>query len=418
MPSNLLQADVGFPQFKEDQKPDEKITQVVNYLYMLLEQLRYSFGNIGLENFSDGGLKELAGVITEPINIRLADDEGRINDTMILAEGLYSRLYDESTGDITLLNATAQGLTGRISNAEGELTTLTATAQGLMSRMSDAEGNITTLTATANGLYTDIHGANGAFAQITANANAIATKVSGEDVSSAITQFASGLGFSVESSGMSSTIQLTKDGTAIGASGTITLTAPTIDLSGYVQFNDLSGTGGTTSINGENIKTGTITTARIKLSGLMSVYQSSESTDVGGFLGYASGSYGTGGIGMSSADGASYVAAINASTTAGATGGGAKMHGGPSSDYTKYSQVVANGGGVCLRYHYSNSSGDDSALYMNVIRGTGFSFHPGTNKGVHLGGPSHQFATLYCDTVRASGNMYINGARVLTEGDL
>ena len=115
---------------------------------------------------------------------------------------------------------------------------------------------------------------------------------------------------------------------------------------------------------------------------------------------------------MSSADGASYVAAVNSSSS----GGGAKLHGGPLSDYTKYAEVYANGGGIGLQYHVSNS--DVSYLYFNVISGTGWSFHPGTNKGVHLGGPSHQYDTVYCDTVRASGNMYINGVRVATINDI
>lgn len=393
MPSNLLQADVGFPQFKEDQKPDEKITQVVDYLYMLLEQLRYSFGNLDADNFSESGITELEHLITEPV---------------------YAYITNVEEGLSTALNVTAQGLSTRITNEiAGVNQTITATAEALTAQIGTVDGKYTALSASVDGLNVQINDpTDGAFAKITANANAIATKVSAGDVSSAITQFANGLSLSVTNGASSSTIKL--------MSGTTQLSSQSIQITGMVTFSDLS-TSGNTTINGENITTGTIATERIKLSGLMSVYQSNTgtgSTTVGGFLGYASGSYGTGGIGMSSADGASYVAAINASTTAGAAGGGAKMHGGPTSDYTKYSQVVANGGGVCLRYHYSNSSGDDSALYMNVISGTGFSFHPGTNKGVHLGGPSHQFATLYCDTVRVSGNMYINGSRVLTVDDL
>ena len=67
MPSNLLNADVGFPQLNEEQSNDEKINKIVDYLYMLLEQLRYSFGNMDKDNFSESGLSELEHLITDPV---------------------------------------------------------------------------------------------------------------------------------------------------------------------------------------------------------------------------------------------------------------------------------------------------------------------------------------------------------------
>ena len=270
MPSNLLQADVGFPQFKEDQKPDEKINTVVNYLYMLLEQLRYSFGNIGLENFSDGGLMDLMGVITKPITIRLEDDEGRINNTMILAEGLYTRLYDETTGDITMLSATAEGLTSRVSDvegnvstltlttegldtrvtsaegdisslsltasglstrmssAEGDISSLTLTTSGLSTRVSTAEGDISAVTQTANGLYTEVWGSPaGSTSKIAQNAAAIQTKVSSGDVSTMITQFANGLTLSASNGSSQSTLSL--------KSGDTTLSSANIKITGIIK---------------------------------------------------------------------------------------------------------------------------------------------------------------------------------------
>lgn len=53
MPSNILTADTSFPQLKEEQSTDEKFGVITNYLYMLLEQLRYSMANLGRENFND-----------------------------------------------------------------------------------------------------------------------------------------------------------------------------------------------------------------------------------------------------------------------------------------------------------------------------------------------------------------------------
>ena len=47
MPSNLLNADTGFPDLMGNQSTDEKFRMVSDYLYMLLEQLRYSMANLG-----------------------------------------------------------------------------------------------------------------------------------------------------------------------------------------------------------------------------------------------------------------------------------------------------------------------------------------------------------------------------------
>ena len=46
MPSNILSADTGFPQFTKETSDKDKIEQITSYLYMLLEQLRYSFCNL------------------------------------------------------------------------------------------------------------------------------------------------------------------------------------------------------------------------------------------------------------------------------------------------------------------------------------------------------------------------------------
>ena len=55
MPSNILSADTGFPQFTKETSDKDKIEQITSYLYMLLEQLRYSFCNLDKDNFNETG---------------------------------------------------------------------------------------------------------------------------------------------------------------------------------------------------------------------------------------------------------------------------------------------------------------------------------------------------------------------------
>ena len=207
MPSNLLTADTTFPTLTQEQSTDEKFEKITSYLYMLLEQLRYSMGNLDKENFNDAGLEEIANIITEPVYVQLKDDEANIAALTVTAAGLGARLSD-AEGNITQLTATTTSLTSRISSAEGSISTLQQTATSLTSRISDAEGNISSLTQTVNGMT-----------------------------------------LSVTNGSSSSTIRLLANG--------VQLSSQSISFSGMVSFTDLS-TSGWTTINGDNITTGTI----------------------------------------------------------------------------------------------------------------------------------------------------------------
>lgn len=207
MPSNLLNADTSFPQLSDQQSSDEKITQVVNYLYMLLEQLRYTLSNLGEDNFNDTELQNIADIITEPVYVQLKDDEANISALQLTAAGLGVRMTD-AEGNISQLTITSNSLTSRMTSAEGNISTLTQTANSLSSRITSAEGSISSLSQTVNSICLSV--SNGSY---------------------------------------SSTIQLLANG--------VTISSQSISFSGMVTFSDLS-TSGWTTINGDNITTGTI----------------------------------------------------------------------------------------------------------------------------------------------------------------
>ena len=130
MPSNILSADTGFPQFTKETSDKDKIEQITSYLYMLLEQLRYSFCNLDKDNFNETGFDEIVNIITEPVYVQLENDEKQILALQVTAEGLGARLED-AEGNITSLTATANSLTTRITNAEGDVSSLQQTATAL-----------------------------------------------------------------------------------------------------------------------------------------------------------------------------------------------------------------------------------------------------------------------------------------------
>ena len=209
MPGNFLRADTGLSTLGAGGTADEKIERITDYLYMLLEQLRYTLSNLQVENFNEAELDDLIDTITEPIYVSLENESENVAKLSLTADRLVSRM-SSAEGDLSELGQTAASLISRISTAEGGLSELSQTATALVSRISSAEGSVSALTQT---LY--------------------------------------GITLSVENGSDSSSIKLLSNGVQIGSSGTIR-------LDGMVSFSDLASAGGRTVINGANIKTGII----------------------------------------------------------------------------------------------------------------------------------------------------------------
>ena len=176
MPGNILSADTQFPNFAGQESPAEQIRTIRNYLYMLLEQLRYTLNNLDAGNFNTEGLKEIQDAISQPILKQLSDTDGNLAELQVTAAGLASRV-SSNEGDISQLEQTAQGLSSRVGNAEGNISSLQQTANGLSSRVTSAEGNISTLQQTANGLSSRVSNAEGSISSLSQTASGLETRV-------------------------------------------------------------------------------------------------------------------------------------------------------------------------------------------------------------------------------------------------
>ena len=254
MPSSLQTLDTAFPKIDDHQTTEENFNQVVNYLYMLLENLRYTLGNLGEDNFNDTELDSIGKLITEPVWARIADNEGNIHTLNVTAENLLSQVSDLD-GNLSALQQTAETLSSRITTADGNISSLTQTAESLSSKISDAEGNISSLSQTVNGLSSKISTAEGNISSLQQTAGTLSTKVSNVEGSvSTLSQTVNGFSLSVSNGTSSSTIKL--------MSGSTVISSKSISFSGMVTFSDLSKKGSTT-INGSNITTGTINACNI-----------------------------------------------------------------------------------------------------------------------------------------------------------
>lgn len=135
MPSNWLYIDTNFPSFTQKESVNDKVETMQDYLFMLVEQLRYTLHNLDLSNMNKTAADGFVKQITDPIYGEIQDAEGNITQVALVAEGLAARIGD-AEGDITQLQATAKGLQASISNLNGSVTNLTADVNGIRATVS------------------------------------------------------------------------------------------------------------------------------------------------------------------------------------------------------------------------------------------------------------------------------------------
>ena len=88
MPSNWLYIDTNFPAFTGEESMEEKVTSIQDYMYLLVEQLRYTLHNLDLGNMNKTAKERWESAITEPIYAKIEDDEERILQLAIDAGAL------------------------------------------------------------------------------------------------------------------------------------------------------------------------------------------------------------------------------------------------------------------------------------------------------------------------------------------
>ena len=135
MPSNWLYIDTNFPSFTQKESVNDKVETMQDYLFMLVEQLRYTLHNLDLSNMNKTATDEFVKQITDPIYGEIKDAEGNITQVALVAEGLAARIGD-AEGNITQLQATAKGLQASISNLDGAITNIKADVNGIRATVS------------------------------------------------------------------------------------------------------------------------------------------------------------------------------------------------------------------------------------------------------------------------------------------
>jgi hypothetical protein len=134
VPTTFQLVETTFPN-GEGKDTQEQINGVYDYLFVLLEQLRYTLFNLDGSNINQNALSEFIKDISEPIYAKIEDTDKNVNEISITAKGLDARLSD-AEGNITQLYTTAKGLQVSVSNLDGAITNIKTDVNGLRATVS------------------------------------------------------------------------------------------------------------------------------------------------------------------------------------------------------------------------------------------------------------------------------------------
>ena len=200
MPTTFQLVETTFPN-GEGKDTQEQINGVYDYLFVLLEQLRYTLFNLDGSNINQNALSEFIKNISEPIYAKIADTDENVNEISI----------------------TAKGLDARLSNAEGDITQLDTTAKGLQASISNLDGAITNIKVDVNGLRATVSGKIDGTAQTLIDQNL-------NKITLAATSGSSG-----------TTFTLSKNGAQIASTGTVDLHVKAVNIDGTLTAGALRG---------------------------------------------------------------------------------------------------------------------------------------------------------------------------------
>lgn len=180
MPTTFQLVETTFPN-GEGKDTQEQINGVYDYLFVLLEQLRYTLFNLDGSNINQNALSEFIKNISEPIYAKIEDTDKNVNE-------------------------------------------LSITAKGLAARISNAEGDITEIGVTVDGLQTSVSG-----------------KIDGQQAQTLINQSLGSITLSAESDNSGTVFQISKDGAVLASTGNVNIHVKSVNIDGTLTAGALRG---------------------------------------------------------------------------------------------------------------------------------------------------------------------------------
>lgn len=98
MPSNWSMIDNNFPSFTGTERAAEKIDALKNYMYLLVEQLKYQLNNLDSTNWNTKALKAMQSDTTKDVEKELSNVAGDLTQTAAGLEEIVRKIGSIENG--------------------------------------------------------------------------------------------------------------------------------------------------------------------------------------------------------------------------------------------------------------------------------------------------------------------------------
>lgn len=144
MPANWLYMDAKFPNFEGEISTEDKLDQLQNYLYLLVEQMRYTTQNLDTTNMNQTALAGWEQALTSPIYAQIEGVGERVTRLSVTADGLTATAARQEES-ITQLEDTVAGQGGQLSGLSQHFTEFSQAVTGDLDQMqAQIDGQIQT----------------------------------------------------------------------------------------------------------------------------------------------------------------------------------------------------------------------------------------------------------------------------------
>ena len=136
--------DAKFPNFEGEISTEDKLDQLQNYLYLLVEQMRYTTQNLDTTNMNQTALAGWEEALTSPIYAQIEGVGERVTRLSVTADGLTATAARQEES-ITQLEDTVAGQGGQLSGLSQHFTEFSQAVTGDLDQMqAQIDGQIQT----------------------------------------------------------------------------------------------------------------------------------------------------------------------------------------------------------------------------------------------------------------------------------
>ena len=133
---------IQLPNINEENLDDKKERkQILNYLALLDEKLRYMFQNIDIEENLSEESKEVFLEMGQEIKNLVQDTDGRFSMLAQTVDGINTLVSDPDKG-LSAISQKADSISSTVANLSGQVSSVTQTADKLTSRVSSVEDDV------------------------------------------------------------------------------------------------------------------------------------------------------------------------------------------------------------------------------------------------------------------------------------